>query len=129
MDAGSLLPQPPPLYTPSDGGTTRSASVEASLTAHGHYAEDNFEVELPLNGLGLGIKGSKDGVGRDTPLGKMNFRPGNPDALDLAKDRRDARPDHPTLYRRSEDSRKNEYPPDKAKNQLALPDGGTVDRR
>lgn len=125
----TLVPQPPPLYTPSDGGTTRSPSVEASLAAHGHYAEENFEVELPFHGLGLGLKGSKDGIGRDTPLGKMQFRPGNPDALDPAKDRGDARPDLPKLYRRSDDPRKNEYPPDKAKSQLALPDGGTVDRR
>lgn len=99
------------------------------MRAVGHYGEDpapaSFEKELPFGGLGIGLKGGPNGIGRPLPgLGETSVVPGKkPPDLNAEIIRRDPVPDNATMTPRPVD-----VPRDGGRTsyRVELPDGGVT---
>ncbi|MFN0246822.1 MAG: hypothetical protein ACKV2T_07920, partial [Kofleriaceae bacterium] len=134
LDGGMCLvpqPVPPAPSTSADGGVSHAPASADLMRALGYLAEDppaaSFEKELPKSGLGLGLKGGPNGIGRNVPgLGDTTIVPGK-QAPELTDElvRRDPVPDGPTISKRPADEPRAGG---RTTYRVELPDGGVTRR-
>jgi hypothetical protein len=134
LDGGMCLvpePIPPAPSTSADGGVCSPPASADVVRALGYLAEDppaSFEKELPFGGLGIGLEGGPNGIGRDVPgLGNTTIAPGKkPPPLDeeLVR-RREGVPDNPTISKRPVDE---PHTGGRTTFRAELPDGGVTRR-